>query len=94
MLTEEQIQRLVKIAVDELDYDENQAEKEIRLAANLANFAHNFLTLFGYEELKENAGRFFEEEFFRRQLRFLKEINEIKKKMVKDTLENKEQTQV
>ena len=75
MLTEEQIQRLAKIAVDELDYDENKAEKEIRLAANLANFAHKFLSLFGYEEIKENAGRYFEEKFFRRQLKEIKKKN-------------------
>ena len=95
MLSEEQIQRLTQIAVDEFDYDENQAEKEIRLAANVANSVHNFLTLFGYGELMEKslfARRFFEE-LFRRQHRILKEINEIKK-MAKDKLENEEQTQV
>ena len=76
MFTEEQIQRLVKIAVDELDYDENKAEKEIRLAANLLKSVHDFLTLFGYGESMEKAVGFFEEEIFRRQLRFLKEMKD------------------
>ena len=91
MLSEEQIQRLTKIAVDELDYDENEAEKEIRLGTNLANSVHNFLTLIGYGKLLEKSffdGRFFEE-IYRRQLRVLKEIVEIKK-MTKDKLENEE----
>ena len=78
MLSEEQIQRLTKIAVDDLDYDENQAEKEIRLAANLLNSIHEFLTLFGYNESKESVGRFLEE-FFSIQIRFFKKINEKKK---------------
>ena len=85
MFTEEQIQRLVKIAVDE-DYDENQAEKEIRLTANLLKSVHDFLTIFGYGETMKKAVGFFEEEIFRRQLRFLNEME--------DTLKTKEQTQV
>ena len=82
MLNEEQIQRFTKLAVDELDYDENKAEKEIRLAANIVNSIHDFLTLFGYNEPKESVGRFLEE-FFPIQIRIFKKINE-----------NKEQTQV
>ena len=92
MLTEEQIQRLVKIAVDELDYDENQAEKELRIVVNLANSVHDFLALFGYGKSMENAGGFFDEEAFIRNLCIFKKTNEIKK-MVKEALENKEQSQ-
>ena len=43
MLTEEQIQRLAKIVVDELGYDEKEAEKGLRIAVNLANSVHDFL---------------------------------------------------
>ena len=82
MLTEEQIQRFTKLAVDELDYDENKAEKEIRFAAKILNSIHDFLSLFGYNEPKESVRRFFEE-FLPTQIRVLKKFNE-----------NKEQTQV
>ena len=96
MLTEEQIQRLAKIVVDELGYDEKEAEKEaekgLRIAVNLANSVHDFLALFGYGKSMENTGRFFDEEAFIRSLRILKKTNEIKK-MVKEALENKEQIQ-
>ena len=85
MFTEEQIQRLVKIAVDELDYDENQAEKELRIVANLAKSVHDFLALFGYGKSLENACVFFDEETLIRNLRIFKKTNE--------ALENKEQSQ-
>ena len=91
MLPEEQIQRLAKIVVDELGYDEKEAEKGLRLAVNLANSVHDFLALFGHGKSMENAGGFSEEVFIR-NLRIFKKTNEIKK-MVKEALENKEQSQ-
>ena len=91
MLTEEKIQRLTKIAVDEFGYDEKEAEKVLRIAANLVKSVHDFLAIFGYGESLENFGEFSEEDFIR-NLRIVKKTNEIKK-MVKDALENKEQSQ-
>ena len=86
MLTEEQIQRLVKIAVDEIDYDENKAEKELRIVANLTNSVYYLLAIFGYGKSMENAVRFFDEEIFIRYLHIFKKTNN-------EALENKEQSQ-
>ena len=80
MLTEEQIQRLTKIAVVEtLGYEEKEAEKKVekvfRIAVTIANFVHDFFALFGYEETMEKIKRFFDEEAFIRRLRILKKEN-------------------